>query len=137
VLGYLWLLARLRSPLKILIGGARDQPARQQTIRNTIDWSYQLLNESDQTLLAQLGVFVGGCMLEAAEVVCIVNGDLQLDVVDGIASLLDKSLIYQIENTDGEPRCTLLETMPQHVLAWSRARRSSGRAGIGVTWPTR
>ena len=61
------LLARLDNRLKFLTGGARDLPARQQTIRNTIDWSYDLLDEAEQTLFARLGVFVGGCTLEAAE----------------------------------------------------------------------
>jgi predicted ATPase len=59
------MLARLRSRLKVLTGGARDLPARQQTLRATLDWSYRLLTEEEQTLLARLGVFVGGCTLEA------------------------------------------------------------------------
>ena len=61
------LLARLDSRLKLLTGGARDLPARQQTLRNTIDWSYDLLDAGEQALFARLGVFVGGCTLEAAE----------------------------------------------------------------------
>ncbi|HEU5099778.1 MAG TPA: NB-ARC domain-containing protein, partial [Roseiflexaceae bacterium] len=64
------LLARLDQRLKLLTGGARDAPARQQTIRATIDWSYHLLDEGEQALFARLAVFVGGCTLEAAESVC-------------------------------------------------------------------
>jgi predicted ATPase/class 3 adenylate cyclase/DNA-binding CsgD family transcriptional regulator len=64
------LLERLHSSLSLLTGGARDVPARQQTLRNTIDWSFRLLNAGEQALFARLGVFVGGCTLQAAEVVC-------------------------------------------------------------------
>jgi predicted ATPase/class 3 adenylate cyclase len=73
------LLTRLDNRLKLLTGGARDLPARQQTIRNTIDWSYNLLDAGEQTLFARLGVFVGGCTLEAAEAVC---SDFGLPILD-------------------------------------------------------
>src|SRR6266508_1873801 len=81
------LLKRLGSRLKLLTGGTRDLPARQQTIRSTIDWSYQLLDEGEKRLFSRLGVFVGGWTLEAAEAVCKVDGDLPMEVVDGIAAL--------------------------------------------------
>src|SRR5205085_1710882 len=64
------LLARLEHRLQLLTGGARDLDTRQQTLRGTIDWSYQLLSVEEQTVFAMLGIFVGGCTLEAAEVVC-------------------------------------------------------------------
>jgi len=96
------LLARLRSPLKML--------------SNTIDWSYQLLDAAEQRLLARLGVFAGGWMLEAATAVCNADNDLPFDVTDGITSLLDKSLLRQLEGTEGEPRCTMLETIREYAL---------------------
>ncbi len=87
------LLARLDQKLKLLTGGARDLPTRQQTIRNTIDWSYDLLDAGEKTLFTRLGVFVGGRTLEAAEAVCNADGDLRIDVLDGLVALLDKSLL--------------------------------------------
>jgi predicted ATPase/class 3 adenylate cyclase len=110
------LLARLSSRLALLTGGPRDLPARQQTLRHTIAWSYDLLNEAEQALFRRLGVFVGGCTIEAAEAVCNVNGDLPLDVVDGLAALVDKSLVKQVEAMDGEPRFTMLETIREYAL---------------------
>ncbi len=116
------LLARLGSRLKLLTGGARDLPARQQTIRSTIDWSYQLLDEDEKRLFTRLGVFVGGCTLEAAEAVCNADGDPPMDVVDAIAALLDQSLVRQEEGLDGEPRFTMLETIREYALEQLVAR---------------
>jgi predicted ATPase/class 3 adenylate cyclase len=110
------LLARLDQSLKLLTGGARDLPARQQTIRNTIDWSYHLLDAEEQALFARLGVFVGGCTLEAAQAVCNADEDLPLDVLDGLAALADKSLLKQEEGVVGEPRFELLETIREYAL---------------------
>ena len=70
------MLARLGSRLNLLTGGARDLPARQQTLRQTIDWSYNLLSEPEKVLFARLAVFVGGWTLEALEAVCNAEGDL-------------------------------------------------------------
>jgi predicted ATPase/DNA-binding CsgD family transcriptional regulator len=113
------LLARLRrvqgSRLQLLTGGARDLPARQQTIRNTIDWSCQLLDVGEQRLFARLGVFAGGCTLEAIDAVCIGEDGLPIDVTDGVASLLDKSLVRQEEGSDGEPRITMLQTIREYA----------------------
>jgi predicted ATPase len=110
------LLARLDHPLSVLTGGTRALPARHQTIRTTIDWSYQLLGPGEQRLLARLGVFVGGCSLEAAELVCGVGESLPFAVVDGIATLLDHSMVGQVDGVDGEPRCVLLETVREYAL---------------------
>ncbi len=118
------LLARLRSPLKVLTGGPRDRPARQQTLNNTIDWSYHLLSSGEQALFARLGVFVGGCTLDAADAVCNADGDLPFEAVDGITSLLDKSLLRQIETADDQPRVTMLETIRAYAL--QRLERSAG-----------
>jgi predicted ATPase len=107
---------RLASCLQLLTGGARDLPARQQTLRQTIDWSYDLLNEPEQKLFRRLSVFVGGCTLEAVESVCDTKRDLGLDVLDGMSSMVDKSLVRQVEQTDGEPRFTMLETIREYAL---------------------
>jgi predicted ATPase len=107
---------RLASRLQLLTGGARDLPARQQTLRKAIDWSYDMLNEAEQKLFRRLSVFVGGCTLEAVESVCDTKQDLGLDVLDGMASMVDKSLVRQIEQLDGEPRFVMLETIREYAL---------------------
>lgn len=83
------LLARMEQLLTLLTGGARDVPTRQQTLRNAISWSYQLLNAREQRLFRWLSVFVDGCSMQAAEAVCVGTGD----EMDDIASLIDKSLL--------------------------------------------
>jgi predicted ATPase/DNA-binding XRE family transcriptional regulator len=112
------LLARLvdtaGSPsLRLLTGGARDLPRRQQTLRDTIAWSYELLPPEEQRLFRALAVFAGGCTVEAVEAVCQpASGDgPRGDVVDGLASLVDNSLLQQGEGPDGEPRVLMLETI--------------------------
>src|SRR5258708_7243638 len=93
------LLTRLASRLQLLTGGARDLPQRQQTLRAAMDWSYDLLNAAEQKLFRRLSVFVGGCNLEGVEAVCDTNGDLDLDLVDGMASMMAKSLFLQVPPT--------------------------------------
>jgi predicted ATPase len=107
---------RLASRLQLLTGGAKDLPARQQTIRQAIDWSYDLLSAPEQKLFRRLSVFVGGCILEAVESVCDTKQDLGLNVLDGMASMVDKSLARQIEQADGEPRFVMLETIREYAL---------------------
>ena len=112
------MLSRLGNRLKLLRGGARDLPERQQTLRGAIDWSHDLLEEEERALFARLSVFVGGCTLEAAEEVCASEGDLLLlvDVLDGMASLVDKSLLRQQEERgSGEPRFFMLETIREYA----------------------
>ncbi len=121
------LLARLTNRLKLLTGGARDLPARHQTLRNAIDWSYDLLEPVEQTLFARLAVFVGGCTLEAIEAVCNADGDLPIDVFGGISSLLDKSLLRQEEGPEGEPRLMMLESIHEYAREWLQA---SGEAEV-------
>src|SRR5262249_44891445 len=82
----------------------------------TIDWSYHLLNEREKTLFARLGVFVGGCRLEAAEAVWNADGALPLDVVDGMAALVDKSLLRQDEGPGEAPRFVMLATIREYAL---------------------
>jgi predicted ATPase len=108
--------ARLENRLHLLTGGARDLPARQQTLRGAIDWSYELLSSAEQKLLRRLSVFVDGCTLEAAEAVCDARSDLGLDLLEGIGSLMDKSLLGKIEPAGGEPRFVLLETIREYGL---------------------
>jgi predicted ATPase len=107
---------RLASRLQLLTGGARDLPARQQTLRQAIDWSYDLLNAPEQKLFRRLSVFVAGCTLEAVESVCDTKQDLELDILDGMSSMVDKSLMRQIEQEDGEPRFVMLETIREYGL---------------------
>jgi predicted ATPase/class 3 adenylate cyclase len=127
------LLARLRSRLTLLTGGPRDLPARQQTLRNTIDWSYALLDAALQTLFARLAVFAGGCSLEAAEAVCgdqavrMEDGGSKIEdraailhppssILDGLATLADQSLLLVQEGVEGEPRFVMLETIRDYAL---------------------
>ena len=119
------ILARLDSRLHTLTGGSRDVPARQQTLRNTIEWSYNLLDEGEKILFAWLAVFRGGRSLEAIEAVCAEG--LPIDVFDGLASLVDKNLIQQKAALDGEPRFAMLETL--HEFAWERLE-VSGESGL-------
>jgi non-specific serine/threonine protein kinase len=116
---------RLDRRLQLLTGGARDLPARQQTIRNTITWSYDLLGESEKILFRRLAVFVGGFTLEATESVCNRGGELEPDTLDTVTSLVDKSLLRQKEQDDGEPRFTMLETIKEYGL---EQLKSSGEA---------
>jgi predicted ATPase len=108
--------ARLEKRLQLLTGGARDLPERQQTLRGAIDWSHGLLNEEEQKLFRRLSVFVGGCTLEAAEAVCNARGDLGVDVLEGMTSMVDKSLVQQAEPVAGEPRFVMLETIREYAL---------------------
>jgi predicted ATPase/class 3 adenylate cyclase len=124
------LLARLDRRLAMLAGGARDVPTRQQTLRNTIAWSYQLLNAREQRLFCRLSVFVGGCTLQAAEAVCIASDDGATQVLDGVASLVDKSLLQRVEQTEEaseEPRFLMLETIREYAL---EALTTSGEAAV-------
>ena len=121
------LLARLNDRLTFLTGGARDLPTRQQTIRNTIDWSYQLLTGGEQILFARLGIFLGGFTLEAAEAVCNADGALSMEIVDGIAALLDQSLLQREAGFDGEPRFRMLETIREFALEQLRAQGEEPR----------
>ncbi len=106
---------RLESRLHLLTGGARDLPQRQQTLRATIDWSYDLLSPAEQKLFRRLSVFVGGCSLEGVEAVCDTKGDLDLDLLDGTSSMVDKSLLQQVEQPNGESRFVMLETIREYA----------------------
>jgi predicted ATPase len=115
------LLARLGQRFQVLTSMARDIPARQQTLRNTIEWSYTLLDSYEQRLFCWLSVFVGGCTLEAVESVCSQAGNETGQVLDGVASLTDKSLLQQREVGE-EPRLVMLETIREYGLEQLAAR---------------
>jgi predicted ATPase/transcriptional regulator with XRE-family HTH domain len=108
------LLARLERRLPLLTGGLRSAPARQQTLRATIQWSWDLLSVAEQTLYRRLAVFAGGFTLEAAEAVC--NLDGALDVLAGLTSLEDQSLVRQQVDTNGTPRFSVLATLQEFAL---------------------
>jgi len=110
------MLTRLASRLQLLTGGSRDMPQRQQTLRAAIDWSYDLLSPAEQKLFRRLSVFGGGCTLEGAEAVCDAKGDLNLDLLDAMSSLVDKSLALQVEQVKGESRFAMLETIREYAL---------------------
>jgi predicted ATPase/class 3 adenylate cyclase len=109
------LLAQFGSRLTFLIGGARDAPARQQTLRATIEWSYALLDADEQALFCQLGVFVGGFTLSAAAAVCSFSSDLDGDVVARVESLVDKSMV-RADLSDDEPRFFMFETLREYAV---------------------
>jgi predicted ATPase/class 3 adenylate cyclase len=109
------MLVRLGNRLKLLTGGARDLPERQRTLRGTIEWSHGLLDDGEKRLFARVAVFSGGCTLEAVEAICHVDGGLPVDVLDGLSSLVDKSLLRQEEGVGGEPRFAMLETIHEYA----------------------
>jgi predicted ATPase/DNA-binding CsgD family transcriptional regulator len=110
------LLARLQHRLQVLTSGTQDAPTRQQTLRNTIAWSYDLLSAQEQRLFRQLSVFVGGCTLEAVEAICTALDGRTERILDGVASLLDKNLLQQAEHEAEETRFMMLETIREYGL---------------------
>lgn len=110
------LLRRLDQRLRLLTGGAQDVDERQRTLRATLEWSYELLLDSEKVVFAELGTFIGGCRLEAAEAVCDPRGELGLEVLDSLESLVEKSLLLQRADPDGEPRFWMLETIREFAM---------------------
>jgi predicted ATPase/DNA-binding CsgD family transcriptional regulator len=113
------ILERLASPLAALVNGPRDLPARQQTLRQTIEWSYNLLDAAEKALFTRLGVFAGGWTLDALQTVCCAG--LPLDPFEGLEALVNKSLARQSE-VRGEPRFEMLETIRAYALEQLAAR---------------
>jgi tetratricopeptide (TPR) repeat protein len=112
------LLSRLDRRLPLLTGGSRDAPVRQQTLRATIDWSYDLLDPLEQSLLARLAVFRGGATLDAVEAVCLDQDAIALgfpDLLDVVESLARQSLLVPDEDS-AFPRIRLLETIGEYAL---------------------
>ncbi len=115
------MLEHLDNRFHLLRGGARDLPARQQTLHASIDWSYELLDAGEKQLFWRLAVFIGGRTLPAIEAVCDPSDDpnlspLQIDIYDGLASLIDKSLVRQSEKMGDEPRYEMLTTIYEYAL---------------------
>ena len=110
------LLARLDHRLQLLTGGARDLPERQQTLQNTITWSYDLLSTEEQQLFRRLAVFAGGCQLAAAEAVSRTLDDGTLPIWQVVSSLIDKSLLQVTEQAGEGPRLIMLETLQEYGL---------------------
>jgi predicted ATPase/transcriptional regulator with XRE-family HTH domain len=127
------LLARLSHRLEVLTGGPQDLPERQQTLRNTILWSYQLLDAQEQRLFRRLSVFAGGCTLEAAAAVCAaLDGEEGAEhLLERVTSLLDKSLLRTIQQEGKQSRLVMLETIREYgleCLAESREMEASRQA---------
>lgn len=101
------------APLRILASASRDAPPRQRTLRDSIAWSYNLLAEDEKLLLTRMVIFRGGCSLDAIESVC--SEGLPIDVLDGLASLVDKNLVQQKEVGSTDPRFMMLEMIHQYV----------------------
>ncbi len=134
ILSPLQILERLENRLKLLTGRAQDLPTRQQTMRGTIEWSYDLLDENEQILFRRLAVFAGGFTIDAAEsfILChssVVKdlatdeeqptkdkGQKTIDILNGITSLVENSLVVQKETADGESRFRLLEVVREYAL---------------------
>ena len=122
------LLTRLGQRLQLLTSSARDVPARQQTLRNTIQWSYDLLNAQEQQLFCRLSVFVNGCTLEAVEAISVALGNATLPVLDGVVSLIDKNLLQQTAQEGEEIRLLMLETIREY--GWEALAERQEREAI-------
>jgi len=125
------MLARLGSRFELLKGGARDMPARHHTLQQAIAWSYDLLRTEEKSFFRRLAVFSGGCSFEAVEAVWRAQNDLTCSALDGVAALIDKSLLRQDQTADDEPRFVMLETIREYALEclranedWEAARRA-------------
>jgi predicted ATPase/class 3 adenylate cyclase len=110
------ILDRLAQRLTLLTGGARDVPRRQQTLRDAIAWSYDLLDEAERVLFSRLAVFVGGWSLEAADAVCNPAVSLPMDILDALGSLVDKSLLRRTDTDTGEPRFRMLQVIREYAV---------------------
>ena len=110
------ILSRLTQRLPLLAGGPQDLPERQRTLTDTIAWSYELLTDGEQRLFARLSVFAAGCRPESAAAVCVLEGEPKLEPFKGLSSLVEKSLLRQRDDMDGEPRFWMLETIREYAF---------------------
>ena len=110
------ILERLEHRLPLLVGGAADLPTRQQTLRGTIDWSYDLLDAPERRLFERLAAFAGGWTIDAAEAVAGPATEIGMDPLEGLGSLADKSLIVAREGDQAEPRFTMLQVIRESAV---------------------
>ena len=110
------LLTQLDSALALLSQGARDLPARQQTLRGAIAWSYQLLPQPEQQVFQRLAVFVGSCDIQAASCVCSAASPLPFSLLEGMLALVDKSLLWPLEGEEDPPRFRMLQLLREFGL---------------------
>ncbi|WP_073459041.1 BTAD domain-containing putative transcriptional regulator [Pseudonocardia thermophila] len=122
------LLRRLDDRFRLLTTGRRDAPVRQRTLRAVIDWSWELLSDTERTVLRRLAVTTGGCSLAAAEALCAPDGLASADVLDAISCLVDRSLVVAVPGPAGEPRYRLLES----VAAYGRERAAEAGELAGL-----
>jgi predicted ATPase/DNA-binding CsgD family transcriptional regulator len=123
------LVTRLQPRLSLLSGGGRDRPTRHQAIRNTIEWSYRLLSDADRALFRRLAVLRGSWTLEAADSVA---SDIDIDMLAGVASLVDNSLVESVPTPSGEPRFRMLETIREFALEQLEASGETEGAARGL-----
>ncbi|MCG5220826.1 BTAD domain-containing putative transcriptional regulator [Streptosporangium soli] len=126
-LGARELAARLENRFRVLTGGQRGAPARQQTLRAMIDWSWELLSEPERVVLSRLAVPAGGCTLDAAEAVCAGAGVPREEVLDLVTRLVDRSLVVMADGPAG-PRYRLLESVAAYAM--ERLREAEELAGV-------
>jgi predicted ATPase len=139
------LLQRLEHRLPLLTRGARDLPQRQQTLRNTIAWSFDVLEAGEQQLFRRLSVFVGGFTLEAIQTVCFTTATDAPSVaaeegegaLEQLAQLIDKSLVQAQQGTSAEPRFTMLETIREYAQEQLQASQEEAAVRLMVWdgWP--
>jgi predicted ATPase/tRNA A-37 threonylcarbamoyl transferase component Bud32 len=120
--------SQLPSRLQLLAHGPRDAPERHRTLRQTIDWSHELLSPAERKLFRRLSVFAGGCTCEAAEAVCNVNGDLEVEPLDGLVSLMDQSLVWRSGEHRDDARFHMLETVQEYAM--ERLAQSGEEAAV-------
>ncbi len=121
-------LERLSNRLDLLTRGPRDLPERQRTMRAAIAWSYDLLEPHEQALLQRLSVFAGSFTLEAAEAIANHEGELELDTLDGLASLASKNMLRVVDSGDGKPRFEMLALV--RAFAAEKLSASGQMAGL-------
>ena len=119
------ILSRLEDRFRLLTSGSPTALHHQQTLRATVDWSYELLSEKERTLFDRLSVFAGGAALEAVETICAGDGIAEDEILDLLAHLVDKSLVLPEEGVEGAARYRLLETL--RAYGREALERSDGR----------